>query len=102
MKQNCLAPNGQISIWDYLGEISEHKYYGDPDYGGALDEILRMDIENKFELEIPLDECHGEPKKMFRSCREYFIICPVCGKRTQYWKHLYQAMQAWNRGERGC
>ena len=86
---------------DYSGYPAEaNKYRGKPDYSGSLDEIVRYSIEKAFTEMIPLDECHGKPKEMFRSSHEYFIKCPVCSMHTKYHRHLYEAKQAWNRGER--
>lgn len=89
----------QISIFDYF-KIG-NKYKGDPDYQGSNDEIIRGSIENRFTLSIPLDYCCGaEPKEYFISCHDYKVKCPVCGKQTKWYPHLYKAKQAWNRGER--
>lgn len=79
-----------------------HDCQGDPDYHGAMDEITRYSIENDFELSIKLTkcpECLKEPEKLFKSCHEYWLECPKCGRATERFKKMYQAMQAWNRGE---
>ena len=71
-----------------------------PDYGGSQDEIVRLDIESKFEEQFELNKCCGiEPDRMFRSCKEYFIKCPICGRRTKMYRKMYMAIQAWNEGE---
>lgn len=71
-----------------------------PEYNGTRDEILRLHIEREFERKIHLKKCdETEPRAMFRSCTEFFIICPVCKKQTKFYKHLYEAKQAWNEGE---
>ena len=78
---------GQINIFD----ITE------PDYHGATDEITRYSIEVDFENSIILQKhCNYEPEIRFKSCHEYFVKCPKCGVRTKYFKHCYEAMQAWN------
>lgn len=93
---------GQINLAQLMPEFdTDHKYSGKPDYRGFTDEINRYSIELDFELAIPLDRCpvcKVEVDKMFRSCKEYFVKCPKCGKRTAYYKYMYQAMQAWNNG----
>ena len=67
---------------------------------GSKDEIVRYSIEHRFTEQIPLDECCGTiPTELFVSCKEYFIRCRFCGKQTKIHKHLYEARQAWNRGE---
>ena len=82
--------DGQLSIFDYT----------EPDYHGATDEITRYSIEVDFENSIILqNHCNAKPEQYFRSCREYFVKCPKCGRRTKYHKKAYQAMQAWNKGE---
>lgn len=78
---------GQQSIFNYLK----------PDYQGKTDEITRMSIENRFENQIQLNKCCGIlPDQMFKSCRDYFVRCPVCGKTTKLYRHMYEAKQAWN------
>ena len=80
----------QLSLFTYL----------EPNYQGSRDEIVRLHIENDFQQRIPLIECCGlHPQEKFKSCHEYFIICPVCGKHTKCYRHLYQAKQAWNKEE---
>ena len=82
--------NEQLNIFNYLS----------PDYKGSGDEIIRAHIESQFEEMIILNECCGQkPLEYFKSCKEYFIKCPICQRRTRYFKHLYQAKQAWNKGE---
>ena len=84
--------NGQLSIFDMAQSA--------PDYHGAMDEITRYSIELDFEQKIILQKhCSKSPEEYFRSCHEYFVKCPVCGKRTKYHRKAYQAKQAWNRGE---
>lgn len=86
-----IMKNRQISLFDYNGK---------PNYNGSRDECVRFTIEARFTEMIGLDECcESEPKPYCRSCHEYFVECPVCKKRTKYYKHLYEAKQAWNRGE---
>lgn len=81
--------NGQMSIYDFIK----------PDYKGSRDEIVRYHIENQLELSINLHSCCGsDPVKMFRSCREYYVICKQCGRKTKTYDKMYKAMQAWNRG----
>lgn len=83
-----------------IGQMSLIDYFGKPDYHGSNDEIIRYSIENRFTNAIQMFKCCDEvPKEMFRSCHEYFVKCPVCGRRTKMFKHLYEAKQAWNRGE---
>lgn len=82
--------NEQISIFDITK----------PDYHGATDEITRYSIETDFENSIVLHKhCGIKPETWFRSCHEYYVKCPKCGKRTKYYRHCYESMQAWNRGE---
>lgn len=86
--------DGQLSLLD----MPQAK----PDYQGCMDEIRRYSIEVEFERRIKLQRCSacGEnPKEYFRSCYEYFVKCPFCGRRTAYYRHSYEAKQAWNRGE---
>ena len=87
----------QIALWD----IYPKKFpYAKPDYQGKRDEIVRYSIEREFTAKIKLKECSFckiPPKEMFRSCREYFVLCPKCSKRTVMLKHLYEAKQEWNR-----
>ena len=82
----------QLSIFDYLK----------PDYQGSRDEIVRDSIEDRFTEQIHLFACScGEsPIEMFRSCHEYFVRCPKCKTQTKMYKHLYEAKQAWNKGEK--
>lgn len=81
------------------GQMSLFRYRGDPAFT-SKDEIIRYSEEHSFENLIDLDYCCGvEPERWFQSCHDYFIKCPVCKKRTKMHKHLYQSMQAWNRGE---
>lgn len=87
----------QLSIFDL---DTSTRYHGKPDYGDSKDEIVRGSSEHYFTLNIPLANCHGEPVEMFRSSKEYFVRCPICNTRTRYFGHLYEAKQAWNRGER--
>lgn len=88
----------QMTIFDL---DKSNRYHGKPDYGNNKDEIVRLCIEDKFERAITLYKCcNVEPKGMFRSCKEYFVRCPICNTRTRYFRHLYEAKQAWNRGER--
>ena len=92
----------QISLFQlYPGQDPTHRYGGKPDYKGSLDEITRYTIETDFELSISLDDCccGGIPEKRFKSCHDYAIVCPKCDKRTKYYRHQYESMQAWNRGE---
>lgn len=71
-----------------------------PDYHGAMDEITRYSIESDFENSIVMREhCGAKPEPWFKSCHDYYVKCPKCGKRTKYYRHCYEAMQAWNRGE---
>lgn len=80
----------QQTIYDYIK----------PAYGDTKDEILRHEAEYQLELKICLERCCGKyPNQMFKSCHEYYVICPVCGKRTGYHKKNYQAKQAWNLGK---
>lgn len=82
--------DGQLSIFDITK----------PDYHGAMDEITRYSIELDFENSIALHKhCNTKPEQWFRSCHEYYVKCPKCGIRTKYYKHCYEAMQAWNRSE---
>ena len=85
---SCYGNMRQTSLFDYSG---------DPNYQGSKDEIVRYSIEAEFERMISLDDCcQTEPAEMFRSCHEYFVKCPVCGKRTKMYGHMYKAKQAWN------
>lgn len=36
----------------------------------------------------------------FYGCREYFVKCNVCERKTKLHRHAYEAKQAWNEGER--
>lgn len=83
---------GQYSLYDYLK----------PDYKGSKDEIVRFHKERQLESLIILQkcECGNKPNEYFRSCHEYFIMCPSCRKRTKYFRHLYESKQHWNLGER--
>jgi len=81
-----------------------HQYsifdYAEPDYNDTLDEILRLSAERRLENNIQLVKCcDTEPRGKFRSCEEYWVECPSCGKKTKTHRKYYQAMQAWNRGE---
>ena len=80
---------GQLSIQDFAK----------PDYKGKTDEIMRMSIEQDFTLSLKLQrcQCSKKPQEYFRSCHEYFVKCD-CGRKTKMYKHLYEAIQAWNRG----
>lgn len=83
----------QFSIYDYIK----------PDYKGRLDEIDRLNAELKLENRILLEKCcNAEPVGKFRSCTEFWVECPVCGKRTKTYRKYYMAMQAWNKGEYQC
>lgn len=74
-----------------------------PDFGNIKDEIIRAHIEHEFEKKIKLKECCGcGPVVKFYGCREYFVKCAVCGKTTKPHRHVYEAKQAWNEGERIC
>lgn len=82
--------DNQLSIFDYAK----------PAYGDSLDEIVRAHAELQLEMCICLQKCCGmTPTRMFKSCHEYYVMCPVCRRKTKYHKKLYLAMQAWNRGE---
>ena len=62
------------------------------------DEIIRYSNRTRFENSITLFECcEVEPVRMFRSSTEYFVQCPICHKRTQVHRYLYEAMHEWNR-----
>ncbi len=82
-------------------QIGLFDFEGDPIYT-SRDECVRLTEEHRFEELINIFPCScGEkPKEYFRSCKEYFVKCPKCEKRTGYYKHMYLAIQAWNRGER--
>ena len=69
-----------------------------PDYGGERDEIIRDHIEREFEDSIVLDKCTcgSSPKEMFKSCRDYFVMCDKCKRKTSFYRHMYEAKQAWN------
>ena len=83
---------GQMSLYD----MPQSK----PDYHGSNDEIVRLDAEHRFERMIILQNCCGDyPGEYFKSCHEYYVRCKHCGKHTKTFGHMYQAMQAWNRGE---
>jgi hypothetical protein len=84
-----------------MEQMSLFDMYGKPDYHGSKDEIVRYDIEFRFENSIRLYkcECGSSPKEMFKSCHEYFVKCPSCSKQTKMFKHCYEAKQAWNKGE---
>lgn len=71
-----------------------------PDYGGSQDEIVRLTIENQFELGIILKtcDCGSVPKGYFRSNTEYWVQCE-CGRKTDIYKHMYEAKQWWNIGK---
>lgn len=98
---------GQLNIFDFISESDKQDnpdYRGDPDYRGFTDEITRYSIEADFEHSIKLkkcQECMVEPEKLFKSCHEYRVKCPKCGRATEHFKKMYQAMQAWNRREVG-
>lgn len=80
----------QFSIYDYA----------EPEYNDTLDEILRLHAERQLEDNIQLIKCcNTEPRGKFRSCKEYWVECPGCGRKTKVYRKYYQAMQAWNRGE---
>lgn len=80
-------------------QISIYDLFGAPDYD-SKDEIVRYSIENRFTNSINLIRCCSmDPREMFRSSTEYFVRCKQCGKQTKTFKHLYEAKQAWNRGE---
>ena len=82
---------GQLSLYDFI----------DPDYKNSSDEIVRASAETDLELHIKLNKCcNTKPKAKFISCKEYWVSCPVCGSKTKVHKKCYQAMQAWNTGER--
>ncbi len=82
---------GQITIFD----LPQTK----PNYNGIRDEIIRLHIEREFEEKNVLQrcECGKKPVTKFRSCKEYFVVCE-CGIKTKYYRHLYEAKQAWNSG----
>lgn len=82
--------NEQLNIYDYT----------ELEYNGTRDEILRLHEERKLENQIRLLPCCGcEPVTSFLSCKEYRVRCLICGRHTDYKRHAYQAMQAWNKGE---
>ena len=82
--------NGQMSVFDFMK----------PEYNGKQDEILRLHAERELENNIVLHKCCGiEPSMKFISCKEYWVECKLCGKRTKTHKKLYMAMQEWNRLE---
>ena len=73
-----------------------------PDYHGSGDEIVRLTIENRYNLSIQLKKCCGvKPKEMFRGCTEYFVKCPKCGRQTKMFRHLYEAKHRWNKDIEG-
>lgn len=78
----------------------DYNLSGDPDYHGVLDEIRRLTIENDFERSIKLFNCKcgKKPERLFKSCHEYFVRCPKCGRETEHLPKMYKAMQAWNNG----
>lgn len=81
-------------------QINIYDLFGAPDYEGSRDEIVRYSIENRFTNSINLIRCcNVDPQELFRSSTEYFVRCKQCGKQTKTFKHLYEAKQAWNRGE---
>lgn len=83
-----------------MEQISIQDIYGMPDFHGSRDEIVRYSIEQDFENRITLIGCcHKRPVEMFKSSSEYFVRCKECGKQTRTYKHMYEAKQAWNRGE---
>lgn len=62
------------------------------------DEILRAHAERQIESKINLIECcDAKPIGKFISCRDYWVECPVCKRKTKKCKKYYQAMQEWNR-----
>lgn len=68
-----------------------------PDYKGHTDEIVRLSIENKFELSLTKEKCcNVEPGIWLLSCKEYKVKCPICGRETAYYKNAYIAIQVWN------
>lgn len=86
---------GQLRI---PGIDVDYRFGGKPDYHGETDEIIRLSIETRFELAIEKTKCCGfTPLTKFLGCHEFFVICPTCGRRTKYYKHAYEAKQAWNR-----
>lgn len=95
---------GQMSIFDIIPD-NPNDLEGDPDYQGRTDEITRYSIEHDFELSIKLykcSECLEDPERFFKSCHEYWVRCPKCGRETEHFDKLYKAMQAWNRGKRSA
>ena len=75
-----------------------------PNYFGTRDEILRFEIENKFENSIKLEKCNkcGRiPSKKFMSTQKYRVACEYCNIGTKYYKHMYIAKQVWNAMQKG-
>lgn len=92
---------GQMSIFDIIPE-NPNDFEGDPDYQGRMDEITRLSIELDFELSIKLrkcSDCFEDPEVFFKSCHEYWVRCPKCGRETEHFDKTYKAKQAWNRHE---
>lgn len=98
---------GQISIFEFIIDHNykpSHNLSGDPGYQGKTDEITRLSIETDFENSMVLFrcECGEEPEKYFKSCHDYFVKCPKCGRKTDYYAKMYKAMQAWNNHKVGA
>lgn len=91
---------GQMSIFQFIPS-ENHDFNGKPDYQGKTDEIQRLSIETDFTRTITLRKCScgGKAENYFQGCYTRFVRCTKCGKRTEMFRHQYEAMQAWNRGE---
>lgn len=81
--------------------VKRIRCHGKPDYQGHKDEIIRYSIETRYTLSIKLRKCRcgGKPQEYFKSTTEKWVRCNNCGLETKRFKHFYEAMQAWNRGE---
>lgn len=92
--------SGQMSLFQFI-DSDCHDYRGKPDYHGETDEIFRYSIEHDFEMTIKLRKCScgGKPSRYVRDIYEQFVMCTKCGKKTKYFRHAYEGMQAWNRME---
>ena len=81
-------------------QLTMDDLYAKPDYHGRRDEIIRLHEELQLQNRIQLVTCCGKvPALMFRDVNTHWVRCLECGRQTANYRHTYQAMQAWNRGE---
>lgn len=63
------------------------------------DDLLRECELDKKACSIKLRPCcKTEPHELFKSCRDYRVMCLICGESTAYYRYLYEAKEAWNEG----